>query len=81
MDITAGRPPTEGDGDGWPGRRRLLAGVLAVVLLAAGALVTVLISHGKVIDGNATNPTSTSDGPTQGPKPFQPHQDRSVRRG
>jgi len=68
MDVTAGRPPIEGEGDGWPGRRRLLAGVLVVVLLAAGALVTVLISHGKVIDGNAANPPSISDGPTQSPQ-------------
>ncbi len=74
VDATAGRPPTEGDGDGWPGRRRLLAGVLAVVLLAAGALVTVLISHGKITGGNTAGPTSASDGPTQSPQtlPTQP---------
>jgi serine/threonine protein kinase len=65
VDATVGRPPAGGSGDEWPGRRRLLTGVMAVVALAVGALVTVLISHGAVTDGNTANPTSAAGGPTQ----------------
>jgi serine/threonine protein kinase len=61
--TAAGRAPGEGDHNGWPGRRKLLAGVLTVVLLAAGVLVTVLISHGNVTGNSAA--TNTSGGPAQ----------------
>ncbi len=80
MDATAGPPPTDDDRDGSPGRRRLLAGILAVVVLTSGVLATVLISDGEVTGGNATagNATagnaarspSTSDGPVQGLQPL-----------
>jgi eukaryotic-like serine/threonine-protein kinase len=63
--ATAGRPPAEGGGDGGPGRRRLLAAALAVMVLTAGVLVAVLISHGTVTGGNTANPTSTAGGPAQ----------------
>jgi serine/threonine protein kinase len=79
VDATVSQPPTEDDRDGSPGRRRLLVGVLAVVLLAASVLVTVLISDGKVTsgkvtDGNAAHPPSTSGVPAQSlqPLPTQP---------
>jgi serine/threonine protein kinase len=60
--ATAGRPLATADRDGWPGRRRLLAGLLTVVLLAAGFLTVVLISP------------STSGGPGKSPQalPTQP---------
>jgi eukaryotic-like serine/threonine-protein kinase len=63
--TAAGRPPAEGNHNGWLGRRTLLAGVLTVVLLAAGVLVTVLISQDNVTDGNAAARTNTSGGPAQ----------------
>ncbi|MBV9729602.1 MAG: protein kinase [Pseudonocardiales bacterium] len=65
VDATAGRPPAEGDGDGGPGRRRLLAGALALVVLTAGVLVAVLISHDTVTHGNTANPPSTAGSPAQ----------------
>jgi serine/threonine protein kinase len=61
--TAADRAPAEGTHNGWPGRRKLLAGVLTVVVLAAGVLVTVLISQGNVTGGNAA--TNTSGGPAQ----------------
>jgi serine/threonine protein kinase len=61
--TAAGRAPEEGNHNGWPGRRTLLASVLTVVLLAAGVLVTVLISHGNVTGNSAA--TNTSGGPAQ----------------
>lgn len=83
--ATASRAPDEGNHRGWPGRRRLLAGVMTVGLLAAGVLVAVLVSHGDVTGGNAAAPTSTvtggnaaptstSGGPSQSPQalPAQP---------
>jgi serine/threonine protein kinase len=63
--TTAGRVPDEGNHNGWPGRRTLLTGVLTVLLLAAGVLVTVLISQNNVTDGNAAAPAITSSGPAQ----------------
>jgi serine/threonine protein kinase len=66
MDATAGRAPSEGNHHRWPGRRKLLAGVMTVVLLAAGVLVAVLIGHGNVTGVNATAPTSS--GPSQSPQ-------------
>ena len=76
LDTTAGLPPARRDGDGWPGRRRVLTGALAVVVLAAGVLVAVLISQGKVTSGNAAAPTSSSGGPAQSlpTVPIQPTQ-------
>ena len=61
--TAANRAPAEGTHNGWRGRRKLLAGVLTVVMLAAGVLVTVLISQGNVTGGNAA--TNTSGGPAQ----------------
>jgi hypothetical protein len=66
LNATAGRAPAEGDHTGWPRRRRLLAGVVTVGLVAAGVLLTVLISRGNVTGGNGAVPTSTSGGPSQG---------------
>jgi serine/threonine protein kinase len=63
--TAAGRGPAEGNHNGWPGRRKLLAGVMTVVLLAVGVLVTVLISHGNVAGGTAAAPTNPSGGPAQ----------------
>ncbi len=62
--TAAGRVSNEGNHNGWPGSRKLLTGVLTVLLLAAGVLVTVLISHGNVTDGNSAA-TNTSGGPAQ----------------
>jgi serine/threonine protein kinase len=80
-DNTVGQPPTGDDRDGSPRRRRLLAGLMAVVLLAAGVLATVLISDGKITGGtitgvDAASPTSTSSGPAEHP-PALPIQPRS----
>jgi serine/threonine protein kinase len=63
--TTAGRAPAEGNHNGWPGRRKLLTGVLTILLLAAGVLVTVLISHRNVTGGNTAAPANTSGGPAQ----------------
>ena len=81
VDATVGQPPTGDDRDGSPRRRRLLAGIMAVVLLAAGVLATVLISDGKVTGGtvtgvDATPPTSTSSGAAES-LPALPIQPRS----
>ncbi|HEX6404349.1 MAG TPA: serine/threonine-protein kinase [Pseudonocardiaceae bacterium] len=64
IDATAGRAPAEGNHPGWPGRRKLFTGVMTVVLLAAGVLVAVLISHGNSTGANAP----TSGGPSQSPQ-------------
>jgi len=56
--------PAEDNHYGWIERRKLLAGVLTVVMLAAGVLVTVLISHSNVTDGNSAA-TGTSGAPAQ----------------
>ena len=81
VDATVGQPPTGDDRDGSPRRRRLLAGIMAVVLLAAGVLATVLISDGKVTGGTVTGvdaapPTSTSSGAAES-LPALPIQPRS----
>ena len=78
-DAAAGQPLTEDDRDGSPGRRRLLAGALAVAVLAGGVLVAALISDddvtggnapgGNAISGNAARPPSTSDDPAQSLQP------------
>ncbi|MGB6161208.1 MAG: protein kinase [Pseudonocardiaceae bacterium] len=60
----AGRAPAEGNHNGWTGRRTLLAGVLMVVVLAAGVLVTVLISQDNITGGNSAT-TNMSVGPAQ----------------
>ncbi|MCA1709306.1 MAG: hypothetical protein LC808_40925, partial [Actinobacteria bacterium] len=70
LDATIGQPPTENDRDGPPGRRKLLAGIMAVVLLAVGVLATVLIRDGNVTNGavtgvDAAHPTSTVGSPAE----------------
>jgi serine/threonine protein kinase len=74
VDAAAAQPPTEDDREGSPERRRVLAGVLAVAL-AAGVLVTALISDGDVTGGNATSgnaarPPSISDDPVPSLQPL-----------
>jgi len=66
--TAAGRAPDEGNHNGWPGRRKFFVGVLTVLLLAAGVLVTVLISQDNVTGGNAAAPANTSGGPAQSPQ-------------
>lgn len=56
VDVIAGQPRTGSDGDGWSRHRRLLAGVMAIMLVTSGVLVGVLVSRN----------TSTSGGSTQG---------------
>jgi serine/threonine protein kinase len=68
-DATASQPPTEGDGDEGPRRRRRLAGTMTVALLATGVLVAALISHGT-IGGNTAASPSTSGGTTQSLHPL-----------
>ena len=75
VDAPAGPPPTEDDRDGSPRRRKLLAGVLAVAILAGGGLITALFNDGDVtggnaISGNAARPSSTSDDPGQSLQPL-----------
>jgi serine/threonine protein kinase len=70
VDATAGRPLAKADRDGWPGHRRLLAGLLTVVLLAAGFLTIVLISPGTGTGGNATH--STPPAPSSTPQVIKP---------
>ena len=72
-DTAAGQPPTEDGRDASPGRRRLLAGALAVAVVAGGVLVTALISdddvtsenapRGNAVSGNAARPPGTPDDP------------------
>ena len=62
------RAPAEGNHPAGSGGRGLLVGVMAVVLLAAGVLVAVLISHGNLTGGNAAAPLSTSGGPSPSPQ-------------
>ncbi len=79
---TADQPP--GNGDGRPGRPRFLAGTLAILLLAAGALVAVLVSYGSgTSDGDRTAavPPSSSERsgqslqpPSSQPEPSSPRQ-------
>jgi len=57
--TAADRAPVSGNHNGWPGRRRLLAGLMTIVLLAAGVLVAVLISHDNVTGGNAAQRLQT----------------------
>jgi eukaryotic-like serine/threonine-protein kinase len=65
--ATAGRAPAEGNHNKWPERQTLLAGVMSIVLLAAGALVAVLISHGNITSDKPTA-TNPSGGPAQNPQ-------------
>ncbi|MGH3896925.1 MAG: serine/threonine-protein kinase [Pseudonocardiaceae bacterium] len=89
VDHTAGQPLTEDDRDRSAGRRRLLAGAMAVLVLAAGVLAIVFISNGMLTDGDATGgnitarPTSTSDGPAQDlqPRPTQAEQGNTAQGG
>jgi serine/threonine protein kinase len=66
MDAAARRAPAQGNHHGWPKRRTLLTGVLTALLLAAGVLVAVLISHANVTGANTTAPTP--GGPAQSPQ-------------
>ena len=68
---SAGRAPVEGNLHGGPRRRALLFGVMSVVL-AAGVLVTVLISQNNLTGGHAA--TNTSGGASQSSQalPAQP---------
>ncbi|MDT7717913.1 MAG: eukaryotic-like serine/threonine-protein kinase [Pseudonocardiales bacterium] len=82
-DATVGKPPTGSDRDGSPRHRRrgLLTGIMAIVLLAAGVLATVLISNGKVTSGaitgvEAAHPSGSSGGPAGG-RPTVPTPSRS----
>ena len=82
VDDTVGQPPTGDNRDGSPRHRRLLAGLIVVVLLAAGVLATVLISDGKVTGGAVTGvdtalPTSTSTSGSAESLPALPIQPRS----
>jgi hypothetical protein len=52
MDATAGPAPVQGQHHGWPAQRKLITGVMTIVLLAAGVLVAVLISHANVTGAN-----------------------------
>jgi eukaryotic-like serine/threonine-protein kinase len=69
-ESTAARAPTEGNDQGWSGRRTLLTGVMAVVLLAASVLVTVLINHAHLTGANA--PTSVAPSPSPQALPGPP---------
>ncbi|MGH3887676.1 MAG: protein kinase domain-containing protein [Pseudonocardiaceae bacterium] len=81
MDAPASRPPAERDGYGRPRRQKLLAGTIAVVLLAAGVLVAVLINQSQVTGGNTASPTSIPNGPAQSlpALPTQPGQDNRTQ--
>jgi serine/threonine protein kinase len=81
VDDTVGQPPTGDNRNGSPRHRRLLAGLMAVVLLAAGVLATVLISDSKISGSAVTRvdaapPTSTSSDPVES-LPARPIQPRS----
>ena len=74
---TAIPPPAVGDGDGSPRRRGLVAGIMALVLLATGALVIVLLNtsgNGSLNGDNAASPNSNSGGvaPSRSAPPTQP---------
>jgi eukaryotic-like serine/threonine-protein kinase len=66
VDAAAGQPSTEDHRGGSPVRRRLLAGALAIAVLAGGVLVAALISDGDVTGGNATSGNATSGNATSG---------------
>jgi eukaryotic-like serine/threonine-protein kinase len=68
MDATAGPASAAGQHHGWPAQRKLLTGVMTIVLLAVGVLVAVLISHANVIGANVTAPTPGD--PPQNPQPL-----------
>lgn len=63
-DAPASPASAEGHQHRWPQHRKLLAGVMTVVLLAAGVLVAVLISHANVTGADATAPTSGNSVPS-----------------
>ncbi|MGH3825085.1 MAG: protein kinase domain-containing protein [Pseudonocardiaceae bacterium] len=82
-DASAGRPQADGQGAGGsdgarPRRRGLLASSMAVVLLAGGVLLAVLISNGIGTGGNAASPPDNNlRSPSQSlpAPPTQPEQD------
>jgi eukaryotic-like serine/threonine-protein kinase len=71
IDATAGRAPAKDHHYGWPARR-LLTGVMTVMLLAAGLLVAVLISHVNLTGANATAPTPGGLSPSPQALPAPP---------
>ena len=72
MDATAARAVAEGHPYRWPGHRKLFTGVVAVVLLAAGVLVAVLINRAHITGANATAPTSSGPSPSPHAVPAPP---------
>jgi serine/threonine protein kinase len=72
--ATPAQPPPRDEGNQRPRRRRPLAGLMAVVLLAAGVLVIALISHATTTGDTPTAHPSTSGGAAQSlqPVPSQP---------
>ncbi|MGH3845961.1 MAG: Ig-like domain repeat protein [Pseudonocardiaceae bacterium] len=60
VEASAGRLLTEGDGGRWFRSRRLLAGVMAIVLLVSGVVLTIVIGRGAPTDGNTFQPTMTA---------------------
>jgi len=68
MDATAGPAPAARHHHRWPAQRKLLTGVMTIVLLAAGVLMAVLISHANVTGANATAPTRDAS-PSPQPRP------------
>ena len=68
MDATVGPAPARSQHHRWPAQRKLLTGVMTIVLLAVGVLVAVLISHANVIGANVTAPTPGD--PPQNPQPL-----------
>jgi len=63
-DAPASPASAEGHQHRWPQHRKLLAGVMTVVLLATGVLAAVLISHANVTGADATAPTSGNSVPS-----------------
>jgi serine/threonine protein kinase len=74
VDATPGQPPSRHAGDQGPRRRRRVAGLMAVVLLAAGVLLAALISHATSTGDNRTAQPSIFGGSSQRlqPVPSEP---------
>ncbi len=78
--ATVDRPLAEGDGSEWRKRPRFLAGVVAVVLLAGGLLVTGLINLAGFGGSIAAIPPSSSGSPAQS-LPARPEQSGTGQSG